>query len=87
MKRLWSLSKRLKKAQAIEPCSFLFVVKEETTGRFKFYGHGSLLKTANTRFIASQPLLTTPNLALISRFKMYHVFLGQPVYIFLIFNS
>ena len=52
IKGLGSLSMRLKRAQSMEPCSFLFLVKEEKTGRLKFYGHGPLL----TKFMNGEAL-------------------------------
>ena len=64
IKGLGSLSKRLKEAQAMEPCSFIFLVKEECTWRFKFYGHGSLL----TKFMNGEALSETPE----KRKNRYH---------------
>ena len=64
IKGLGSLSKRLKEAQAMEPCSFIFLVKEECTGRFKFYGHGSLL----TKFMNGEALSEKPE----KRKNRYH---------------
>ena len=51
MNQLGKLSTRLKAAQVIEHCSFLFVV-HENTNRYKFYGYRDL----GTKFISGQPL-------------------------------
>ena len=52
MKQLGKLSTRLKAAQLIEHCSFLFVVHEKITNKFKFYGYWDL----RTKFNSGQPL-------------------------------